>query len=65
MADIVALVRSLAKHDHPFVAVKPVAPFIVTTTEQVFAPSVITPAVAPPVVDDTEHPEVVNLVPMD
>lgn len=49
--------------DQPFGAVKPVAPLMVTITVQVFAPRVIFPAAAPPVVAETEHPEVVNFVP--
>jgi len=47
------------------VDVNPVAPFIVTTTVQLFAPTVNVPAVAPPVVAETEHPVVVNLVPLE
>ena len=44
----------------------PVAPAIVITAEQVFAPSVIVPAEVPlPVVAETEHPETVNLVPAE
>lgn len=62
---IVGAVRSRAVHDQPFVAVKPVAPFRVTTTVQEFAPSVKVPAEAPPVDDETEQPEVVNFVPLD
>lgn len=62
---IVGAVRSLAEQCQPLVAVAPVAPFIVTTTVQVLAPSVNFPAVAPPVVDETEQPDVVNLVPTE
>ena len=58
-------VSSLTEHAHPFVAANPVAPFIVTTTVQEFAPNVIFPAVAPPNVEETEQPEVVNFVPPD
>lgn len=59
----VGAVRSCAWQLHPFGAVAPVAPLIVTTTVHVLAPSVNVPAAAPPVVADTEHPDVVNLVP--
>jgi hypothetical protein len=34
------------------------------TTEQVLAPNVITPALAAPVVAETEHPKTVNFVPI-
>ena len=57
-----AVVSSFLKHDQPLGAVNPVAPFIVIVTEQVFAPRVIFPDVACPVVEDTEHPEVVKIV---
>lgn len=60
---MVGAVRSCAWQDQPFGAVAPVAPAIVMTTVQVLAPRVITPAAAPPVVEDTEHPDVVNFVP--
>jgi hypothetical protein len=59
------LVSSFAVQAHPLGAVNPVAPFNVTMTVQVFAPTVNLPAVAPPVVEDTEHPEVVNFVPVE
>src|SRR6267378_3580089 len=61
--NIVGAVRSCAWHVQPFGAVDPVAPFIVTTTVQEFAPNVIIPAEDPPVVEETEQPDVVNLVP--
>lgn len=48
---------------HPFGAVEPEAPASVITTLHAFTPRVNVPAVAPPVVADTEHPEVVNFVP--
>lgn len=61
---MVGAVLSWAWHDQPFEAVSPVAPLIVITTVQEFAPRVRMPAAAPPVVEDTEHPEVVNFVPI-
>lgn len=59
----VVAVSSLARHAHPLAEVKPVAPFIVMTAVQVLAPRVNLPAVAPPVVEEMEHPDVVNFVP--
>jgi hypothetical protein len=59
-----AVVSSLARHDQPFGAVIPVAPFMVIVTEHEFAPRVIFPAVAPPVVALFEQPEAVNFVPV-
>lgn len=59
------VVLSCAEHVQPLGAVNPVAPFIVTITVQTFAPSVNVPAVAPPVVAETEQPEVVNFVPLE
>lgn len=58
-----AVVWSFALQLQPFGAVSPVAPFIVIMTEHVFAPRVNFPEVAPPVVEETEQPDVVNLVP--
>ena len=62
---IVGAVRSCAWQVHPFVAVNPDAPFMVITTVQLFAPRVKIPAVAPPVVELTAQPDVVNFVPID
>lgn len=59
---VVAAVRSCTAHVHPVGAVNPP---IVTITLQVFAPNVRIPAVAPPVVEETEHPLVVNFVPLE
>jgi hypothetical protein len=60
-----AVVSSLAWQDHPLDEVKPPDPFIVMTTEQMFAPMVNLPAEPPPVVEETEQPLVANFVPPD
>lgn len=57
----VVLVSSFTQHDQPLVAVEEFP--IVITTEQVLAPKVNFPAVAPPTVVPFEHPEAVNFVP--
>lgn len=57
------VVSSFAQHVHPFVAVEPVAPLMVTTTVQVpVVPDVYLPADPPPIVEETLHPVAVNFV---
>ena len=61
-----AVVSSFAWQLHPLAAVNPVAPFIVMTTVQLFAPIVNLPADAPPAVELIEvQPVAVNFVPPD
>ena len=58
------VVWSLAEQAQPFVALAPVAPFMVITTVQVpVVPDVNFPAAAPPNVVLFEQPDAVNLVP--
>ena len=62
----VVVVVSDAQQDQPFGAVSPVAPSMVTVTVQVpVVPLAKLPAVAPPTVVPAEHPDIVNLVPLE
>ena len=55
-----AVVSSLCQQVNPFVTICELLPIVIITVHE-FAPSVNLPADVPPVLAETEQPEVVNL----